>query len=270
MTKLMFYERPVALNRERHSKLRIDVKPDHYRFAARTNAVPIMSTEFMEAARDYPIVFVGEEGGPFNVAALVGLRDGENLMIDDAGQWQKGCYVPAFARRYPFVLAQGEDGDKLTVCIDEVYSGLNDEKGEALFDDGKETPYLKRVLDFLQAFHTEAQRTAAFASRLNELGLLVPKVINVERKGQPRQALRGLWIVDVAKLRGIDDARVIELYRSGYLSWIEAHLVSLGSLVRLVARLDEHSAASDESGLIPAEPAEPELSRQPPADKTKH
>lgn len=259
MAKLMFYERPVALNRERHSKLRLAAKPDHYRFAAKTNAVPIMSTEFAEAARDYPIVFVGEEGGPYNVAALVGLRDGENLMVDAAGQWERGSYVPAFARRYPFVLAQGEEGDdKLTVCIDEVYPGLNEDSGEALFDaEGKETPYLKRVLDFLQAFHTEAQRTSAFASRLKELGLLVPKVINVERKGQPRQTLRGLWIVDAAKLRAIDDARVVELYRNGYLPWIEAHLVSLGSLVRLVARLDEHSAVSDETGAVTPEPADP-------------
>ena len=36
-------------------------------------AVPVASTEFAEAARDYPLVFVGEEGGSFNVAALVGL-----------------------------------------------------------------------------------------------------------------------------------------------------------------------------------------------------
>ena len=252
----MFYERPVALNRERHKATRLAVRPDHFRFAAQTNAVPIMSTEFAEAARDYPIVFVGEESGPFNVAALVGVRDQENLMVDAEGQWARGAYVPAFARRYPFVLAQAEEGDKLTVCIDEVYPGLGTDAGEALFEaDGKETPYLKRVLDFLQAFHTEAQRTAEFAQRLKELGLLVPKLINVDRKGQPRQTLRGVWIVDVAKLRGIDDARVVELYRNGMLPWIEAHLISLGNLTRLVARLDGHTAVSDERGTLAAEGA---------------
>jgi hypothetical protein len=264
LTKLMFYERPVALNRERHQKLRLAIAPDHFRFAANTNAVPIMSTEFAEAARDYPIVFVGEEGGAFNVAALVGVRDRENLMVDEAGQWAKGAYVPAFARRYPFVLAKTGEGDKLTVCVDEVYPGLGLEKGEALFEaDGKETPYLQRVLEFLQAFHGEAQRTADFAKRLKELGLLVPKVINVDRKGQPRQSLRGLWIVDPAKLRAIDDARVVELFRNSHLPWIEAHLLSLGNLTRLVARLDEHSAVSDESGALTGEAA-------PPPEPVKH
>lgn len=249
----MFYERPVVLNRERHKDLKLSVTADHYRFAAGTNAVPIMSTEFAEAARDYLIVFVGEEGGPFNVAALVGLRDDQNLMVDREGRWAPGAYVPAFARRYPFVLATADDSDRLTVCVDEVYPGLGSGQGEALFDaQGAETPYLKRVLEFLQAFHAEAQRTSEFANRLKELGLLVPKVINVERAGQPRQTLRGLWTVDPAKLRGIDDARAVELFRSGYLQWIEAHLISLGSLPRLVARLDEHTSVSDEKGEVKA------------------
>ena len=255
MTQLMFYERPVALNRDRHKALRLAASDGHFAFAAKTNALPISSGEFAEAARDYPIVFVGEEGGPFNVAALVGLRDRQNLMVDAQGRWAAGCYVPAFARRYPFVLARTEADDKLTVCIDEVYPGLSAERGEALFNaDGSETPYLKRVLEFVQLFHTEAQRTAAFAARLKELGLLVPKVINVERGGE-RQSVNGLWIVDAAKLRAIDDARVVELFRSGYLSWIEAHLLSLGSLGRLAARLGEAAKVSDEAGTIAATPS---------------
>ncbi|MDP1534324.1 MAG: SapC family protein [Rubrivivax sp.] len=175
MAHLMFYERPIALNRERHQGLRLEVRPDHFRFAARTNAVPIASTEFVDVARDYPIVFVGLDGGPFNVAALVGLRDGENLMVDAAGVWEPGTYVPAFARRYPFVLARTDDSERLTVCIDEVYPGLGGERGDPLFEaDGRESAYLQRVLTFLQAFHAESQLTTEFASRLKQLGLLVP------------------------------------------------------------------------------------------------
>lgn len=270
-TKLMFYERPVALNRERHQRTRLAVKPDHYRFATVTNALPITTGEFAEAARDYPIVFVGEENGPFNVAALVGLRDAQNLMVDDQGRWNAGTYVPAFARRYPFVLAQGDDKERLTVCVDEVYPGINEAEGEPLFDEqGQETPFLKRILEFLQAFHGEAQRTSEFANKLHELGLLVPKVINVERKDQPRQSLRGLWVVDQAKLRGLDNARVVELFRNGYLSWIDAHLISLGSLPRLVARMDAHTAVSDEKGAVTAPSTEPAHDTPAAGDAVKH
>ena len=251
----MFYERPVALNRDRHKLLKLAIAPDHYKFAATTNALPIMSTEFSETARHYPIVFVGEDDGPISVAALVGLRDGENLMVDAEGQWARGSYVPAFARRYPFVLAESEDSDRFTVCVDEVYGGLGTEAGEALFDEqGAETPYLKRMVDFLQAFQAEAKLTSEFARRLKELGLLVPKVIQLERKGQPMQTLRGLWIVDAAKLRTIDDARVVELFRNGYLAWIEAHRVSLGSLSRLVDRIDRQISVSDEKGHVQPSP----------------
>lgn len=254
MADFMFYERPVPLNRDVHRRLRIQQAPDHYAFAAQTNAVPIASTEFAEAARDYPIVFVGEEGGPFGVAALVGLRDRENLMVDGEGRWAEGVYVPAFARRYPFVLARGEEAsDNLTVCIDEVYPGLSEHAGEPLFDDqGAPTQQLARALEFLRLFHDESTRTSAFADRLKALGLLVPKIVNLERSGQ-RLTLQGLWMVDQERLRSIDDARVVELFRAGYLGWIEAHLLSLGSLPRLVARLDARlqQAAAPAGGELP-------------------
>src|SRR5436853_5235770 len=84
---MLFYERAVALNRDRHQKLRMEALANHYAFAAKTNAMLIASTELAEAARDHPIVFVGPQGGPFALAALVGLRNDENLLVDAAGQW---------------------------------------------------------------------------------------------------------------------------------------------------------------------------------------
>jgi hypothetical protein len=50
------------------------------------------------------------------------------------------------------VLAKAASDDKLTVCIDEVYAGLsNNDQCEVLFGaDGVVTPFLKRVLEFLQ------------------------------------------------------------------------------------------------------------------------
>ncbi|HZF78967.1 MAG TPA: SapC family protein, partial [Rubrivivax sp.] len=132
-----------------------------------------------------------------------------------------------------------------------VYAGLGQDSAQPLFDDeGAGTPYLQTMLDFLQAFHVEAQRTSDFATRLRQLGLLVPKVITVERTGQAKQSLQGLWTVDPVKLRGLDDVRVVELFRNGYLAWIEAHLISLGSLARLVDRTDQQTAVSDEAGQV--------------------
>ena len=98
----------------------------------------------------------------------------------------------------------------------------------------------------------ESPTNFTFLQLLKELGLLVPKVINIERRGGERRAMRGVWIVDAQRYRGVDDARAAELFRSGYVAWIEAHLISLGSLSRLVARLDTQIKVSDESGPLPA------------------
>lgn len=245
MAGSMFYARPVALNRERHARLRLAIAPDHSAFAARTNAVPITGTEFIEAARDYPLLFVRDPAGAFNATALVGLRDNENLLVDTAGRWAAGAYVPAFVRRYPFVLSTEPGADRLTVCIDEAYPGLSETQGEALFDaSGAESAYLKNMLEFLRLFNNEVQRTALFAQRLDELGLLTPKVVTVERDGQ-QQTLEGLWVVDQAKWRALDDSRVVELFRQGLLPWVEAHLLSLGNLSRLLARLPRSTGQTE-------------------------
>lgn len=115
MAEVLFYERPVPLNRTQHKDLRLKGIPS-LRFAAGVHSVPLTGVEFPAAARDLPILFAGssmEEAGPM---ALLGLRQNENLFIDADGQWAANTYVPAFVRRYPFVLAEkpaGEEGDDL-------------------------------------------------------------------------------------------------------------------------------------------------------------
>ncbi|HEY8605580.1 MAG TPA: SapC family protein [Noviherbaspirillum sp.] len=242
MTTMIFYERAVALNRDRHQKLKIRILPEHFSFADKTNSVLLAGSEFAEACRDYPIVFVGSEGGPFTAAALVGLGDKENLFTDSSGNWERGTYIPAFIRRYPFVLAGAETAETLTVCVDEAYRGLGEEEGEALFGaDGQETEYLKNVVEFLRLFHAEMKRTAAFAAKVAELGVLSPKVITVERNGS-KQTLEGLWVVDEAKLNALDDAKTLELVRTGFMGWIYAHLLSLRNVARLANRMDAPAA----------------------------
>lgn len=246
MSQLVFYERPVALNRERHRKLRVAPRENMFRFAAATNSLPIVWSELAEAARAYPVVFAGEEKGPLSMAVLVGMRDRENLLVDAEGHWTAGRYIPAFARRYPFVLAATGEKEPLTVCVDESWDGLTEAEGEgeALFDaEGKETEFLQRILEFLRMFHNEALATAAFADKLRSLGLLVPRAIKVEQPGQAEISLRGMWIVDEARYRAIDDARVVELFRAGHSAWIEAHLMSLGNLGSLVTLMQARDGA---------------------------
>lgn len=240
MGSMIFYDKPVALNRERHLNLKLQGKLGDLSFAKKTNSVLLAATELAEAAKDYPVVFVGQENGPFTLAAMVGLRDGENLFIADNGQWQADTYVPAFVRRYPFILAEnGEDGTQLTVCVDESYAGLSAAEGEALFDDkGQESPLLQGTVNFLTRFHAEMQRTRLFAQQLFDYGLLEPKVIEIKREGK-KLVLDGLYTVSREKLDSLDDTKTLFLCRSGAMGWIHAHLLSLSHIERMARQLDQ-------------------------------
>ena len=80
MPSLLFYEKPVALNREQHRNTRIG-PVGNYHYAARTNSVALAAAEFVEACKEYPIVFA-DVGGRMIPVALLGLREDENLFID--------------------------------------------------------------------------------------------------------------------------------------------------------------------------------------------
>lgn len=116
-------------------------------------------------------MFTRAAGGQVVPVVMLGPRSRENLFIDEREQWD-ARYVPAFVRRYPFVLAE-LPGRSLAVCIDEAYAGLNESEGEPLFDaQGGDTPFLRNALEFLSQYQREYLRTGAFCRRLDQAGLL--------------------------------------------------------------------------------------------------
>ncbi len=245
MSTLNFYQRPVALNRERHRHLKLDATAGNYLFAAKTNSLLLATVELLDAAASYPVVFIGDLGGPFTLCAMVGLNNEENLFVDADGVWDAGSYIPAFARRYPFVLAGGtDDNADLTVYIDEAYAGFGETTGEPLFaDDAKDTPLLVSAIDFLQNYHAEMKATAAFGARLNALGLLTAKNFEVVRNGQ-RRMIEGVVTVDPDKLATLDDATVLQMVRSGDMALVHAHLLSLKQIPHLAVRVEQRQAVA--------------------------
>ena len=241
---MLLYNRIAPLNKDKHRTLKLRSADGDANFAAGTHYVPLAATEFFQACRDYPVIFAGgAEGGP---VALLGLRESENLFVADNGKWEPNTYVPAFIRRYPFVLAKGDERDSFTVCFDESYSPFNSDDGEALFDEsGEYTPFLNRIIDFLQRYRAEMLQTATFVERLNELELLIERDLEVTTPGGARYALRGFRVVDEDRLRKLADGKVGELLREGYMGWIYAHLASLNNLSRLPARLHQSADLDD-------------------------
>jgi len=256
LTTLLFYKRPVPLNADVHRSVRLGQLGGDYSFSEQTNSIPLAAVELFDAAREYPVVFTGQDGSGMFPIALLGVRQNENLFVGADGGWQ-GRYIPAFVRRYPFVLAEKQDAEDFNVYLDEAYGGFGAQNGERLFaDDGEHTPLLKQALEFLSTYQGEIKRTRLFVERLQGLDLLIPRVLEVVRPNEPPMVLQGFSVVDEQRLLGLGDAQLLELVRSGFLAWIHAHLMSLGNVSGLAERLSARIAATTANPATVANPVE--------------
>jgi len=242
MTENVYYEKPVLLDRDKHRKRK--VRPSSsFAFAGKANSLYLAGVEFNEACKEYAIVFSRMGAGKAVVpVVMLGLRARENLFVDEEGRWS-GRYVPAFLRRYPFVLAQLPGQQAMGVCIDEAYPGLNDREGEALFDqEGRDTPFLQNALEFLGQYQREFLRTGSFCQRLEQAGLLMEMNARADLVDGRSFTVAGLMVVDEKKLMALPDAVALSLFRAGELHLISMHLVSLSNMQALVDRMAQRKS----------------------------
>ena len=235
---VLFYASPEPLNREQHGKLALVHKDKPYSFALNGTAVPLTVTEFAPAALSYPVIFAGEERVPL---AVMGLNTGENLFIQADGAFEAGAYIPAYIRRYPFVLANDENQDRLIVCIDRSSDLLAEGGQTPLFDDkGEPTEYTQNCIKFCDDFEVERRRTDSFIELLkaNDLFELKKAIFTpMDANGQPGepQTVAEYFGVSEEKLNALPADKIKELQASGALAQIYAHLVSLIGWDRLIA-----------------------------------
>lgn len=244
MNNFAFYKKVVALSSEEHRNLRFSAAEASFYFARDTTAVLLAGVEFAEAGREYPIVFVRGQDGLMRPVALLGVREGENLFVDDEGNWD-ARYIPAFVRRYPFVMAEGGVQGQLVVCIDEKCSALNIDSGELLIDaKGKMQPRMNEVIQFLQNFQQEFMRTELIAKQLDELGLFVQQGARFDTPAGETFQLNDFYLIDEAKFGSLADDKLPQLFRNGAIGLVYLHLASLGNLRRLLDRVTARPSAS--------------------------
>ncbi len=233
---LLIYERAVPVSKERHAKWGV-ATGDNYNFAADINSMPLLAQEFRTAVQDYPIVFAGNESVVMPVV-LLGLREAENLFVDDAGKWG-AHYIPAFARRYPYVFSSNDGGKTLTLCIDEEFSGISQKgDGERLFDDnGEQTAYLKSVVDFQTEFQAFFQRTKLFSQRLLELELLEPMQAQLKINEAEPITVGGFMAVNREKLKQLPGETLQQLSATDELELIYLHLLSMQNVTQLASQI---------------------------------
>jgi len=223
----LFYKTLVPLNSNQHANFR--AKPtDKALWLANEHAVPITVEEFPMAQRFFPIVF---SSGPNPVPlALMGLNEGVNTFFDAEGGMTTECYVPAYVRRYPFLLAKlSSDSDHLSLCFD-ASSGLvgEFEDGERLFnEEAQPTEATQNILRFNENFEQAGMKTKAFIDELKKADLLMDGEVSITRENEPPYVYRGFQMVNQDKLRDVRGDQLRSWNQSGLLPLVFAHLFSL-------------------------------------------
>jgi hypothetical protein len=245
-SQLLIYESAVPFTATRHGGWSLEMVND-FGFSKSVNSVPLMAVEFPNAASEYAIVFSGTEDAVVP-AVILGMRADENLYLTDVGGWQ-AKYVPAFVRRYPFVFSMSEDGKTFTLCIDEAFPHFNQEgRGERLFtDDNKPTPYVERVLKFLEQYQIEFQRTQTFCKKLLDLELLEPMRAQAELGTGEKLSLGGFMAVNREKAKALAPEKLAELAKSDELELLYLHLHSMRNFPSMAERLAGKPASSAKS-----------------------
>lgn len=231
----LFYNSLTPLSSQLHPDHGLKPRMD-FTFTRGTHAIPLTVDEFASAQRNYPIVFgLGANPAPL---ALVGLNEGQNVFVDAEGNWRQDAYIPAYVRRYPFMLAKlSPEAQELSLCFDDSAGQVVSNEGDRLFDGGQPSEVTKNVLNFTEQFEQAIARTRNFMEELNKLDLVIDGEVTIQQPGMPQPAVyRGFRMVSEEKLQNLRGDQARKMVQNGMLGLLYAHLFSLSNIRELFAR----------------------------------
>ena len=204
----------------------------------RLHAMPLSLSEFEPACRDYPIVFVTNDGGrTFNAVVVLGMQVKQNLFILSDGMWDRRAYLPAYVRRYPFCMSRvtvdGEPQKERIVCVEE---GALHDSGTPLYDaDGQALPQWTVLEKLIFDYEQDLVRCESLCELLAEFNLLEPFTMKAEVDGFTMQ-LDGMHRVARASLEALPAGDLRRVMAAGAMEKIYSHLLSLDNFRRLLNR----------------------------------
>jgi hypothetical protein len=239
MNSFGFYMDVTALNSDLHRELKFDPAKFNFNFAKTSNAAFLSTIEFVEAAKEYPIVFTRDPNGVISPSVLLGAENFQNLFVDEEGKWDAD-YIPAFIRRYPFIMSKTDNpNDPMVLCFDRECPAVDRSTGDILINEvGGVTPKTQEILTFFENVQKEVDRTIALMKQLDDMNLFVPRSITFTTSSGENCILNGLYMINEEIFSEIPMHKLQEIFKSGALSMCFMHFSSLTNIPKLANRLD--------------------------------
>lgn len=246
--QILFYRQLEPLSVEKHKKLGVSSVANPFSFLAETHLVPLTVDEFGLAAVCYPIVFDTQSKTPL---AVMGLRPGMNVFLGADGSLDPEVYLPAFARRYPFlpVISGGdpkkplskEEMEKVVVCIDRAAKMLSSTPELPFFEGETPSRYTQEAIQFCREFDVLGRRTGEFCQIIDKHGLFETTPLALPRAkpdGTPDEPHRiGEYLrISEQKLNALPKDTYLELRDKGVTAVLHAHLLSLALWPKILSR----------------------------------
>jgi hypothetical protein len=246
----VFYNNLAPLSSSLHANFKVR-SIDRAPYLATANAIPLTIEEFITAQRHYPIVFsAGDNPVPL---ALMGLNDGVNVFVGEDGVPIHPTYIPAYVRRYPYLLARlDQNAEELSLCYDPTSDAIGENvEGDALFDGDKPSETLNGILKFCEDFEIAAQRTSAFIKELQDMDLLIDGEVTIQPDNAPQPFVyRGFRMVDEEKFRDLNGDVLRKINQNGILPLVNAHLFSLPLIREVFGRQMEQGKVPEQTAAM--------------------
>jgi hypothetical protein len=233
-----FYTRVEPLNPDAHGKLGVKQLDNPFSFASGVHFAPLLMAEFPQAAGSFPIIFAGDEKAPL---AVMGIEPGVNLYFNKDGSTNGQVYLPAYMRRFPFIVANDESNGRNIVCLD-VGADIVAEGADWPIFEGKElTQYGKNCVDFCQRYEEDRTRSDLILNQIKALDLFHTRQIKHQARDNfsnpigEEVLISEFFAIEEPRVHKLSGDQLVALRDTGALAYIYAHLISMSHWDRMVA-----------------------------------
>ena len=243
----------VPISPQTHNELRWR-RPTSFLFAAGDHLMPLGLKEMQKAAMALPAGFVKLQD-KFLLIAIQGLRNGENLVVEESGKWL-AAHLPNAYEGYPFRMSR-LDAERYQVCVQqdsEFVSKAEDLPAKAkgwrpFFDEeGKLEEFLGGLVKQMQQYASDLVAAERATAKLTELELIKEWEITAGNEKAPMQ-IKGLHTIDQERLAKLEGESLSAMRDSGALYLTYAQLLSGHHMPALIEIARRRWKKSDEGEL---------------------